>query len=166
MHFNGRNVNLCHGLFTLPLLSVQSPLRANQRRGSPAAAHLAALLFILRFSTSGPTERRKKKTPSDSFFLFFCLSLEDAGCSLHPPRDEEALVCCLFIPSRLLDQSRHSCDKQTDKRMEVASVRLLIYKQTRRLFFKRKLYGTFSSCWFFLFVCLVYSVSPTPLRLD
>lgn len=130
-------------------MTILSPFRANQRWMPLTSAHLITLFFILRFSTPRLMERQKKKMDAVSLPLFLSsfslFQLENTGCSPHPSPTAKKVsyFCCLFIHSCLLDQSFYSCDKQTDKWMDVTSFRLLIYKQTRRLFFKRKLYGTF-----------------------
>lgn len=123
--------------------------KSQLKGASVTSVHLIALFFILPFSTSELTERREDKRrliPSLTFSSSF-FQLEHTGCSLHPRRQTKKSLfpfpVVYFSPLDLLDQSFHSCDKQTDEWMDVTSFRLLIYKQTRRLFFKRKLYGTF-----------------------
>lgn len=79
-------------------------------------------------------------------FLFFAFNWKTQGAPSILLTNGKKFVpyfYCLFVPSCLLDQSFHSCDKQTDEWMDVSSFQLLIYKQTKRLFFKRKLYRTF-----------------------
>lgn len=90
-----------------------------------------------------------------SFSLFFQLETQGAPSI---PRYKNFVSFVVFVPSCLLDQSFHSCFKQTDKR-KVASFRLLIYKQTRRLFFNRKLYMEHFNYAVFFWFCFI--VSPT-----
>lgn len=128
-------------------MTTQSPLRAYLKLDGYDCAHLLALFSscCLYFGT-GKRQKKKMDAVSLAFSFFFSLSTGKHWVLCPSPANKSLFFfpfCCSFLPSCLLDQSFHSCDKQTDEWMDVTSFQLLIYKQTRRLFFKRKLYGTF-----------------------
>lgn len=112
----------------------------------------------------------RKATEKDGCCLIPSLSslslfqLENRGRSLQPPRQTTTKTCvsCLLFIYPLVCWLNHFTPaiNKKDKWMDVNSLRLLIYKQTRRLFFKRKLYGTFQFCWFSF--CFLNSPTLTP----
>lgn len=157
----GRNVHLCHGFLVDFYQFVRPVTFKSQLKVDVPDVH--RLVFHPTVSsTSGLTGRQKKKIDAVSFLLFLFLSFnwKTQGAPSIPRHKLSCFYCLFILSSRLLDQSFRSCHKQTDEWMDVTSVRLLIYKQTRRLFFKRKLYETFEFCWFD-FVWF-YLVSPAP----
>lgn len=140
-------------------MTVQSPLRASWRWTSQTSPHRLLIHPTVASTSEWWKGKRRMMSCCFSFSFFFLFQLETQGApSISRYRNFVSFV--VFVLSCLLDQSFHSCFKQTDKKKVAASFQLLIYKQTRRLFFNRKLYMEHFNYALFLFFGFVLSFLP------
>lgn len=166
MHFRGRNIHLCHEFLAVIYQCCPSPHDRPITSKSQLKVDFPNFTSSPSYSSYGCLYFRNDGKVKDGWCLvaflslFFLFQLETQGApSISRYRNFVSFV--VFVLSCLLDQSFHFCFKQTDKRKVAASFQLLIYKQTRRLFFNRKLYMEHFNYALFLFFWFCFIVSPT-----
>ncbi len=104
VNFKRRSVHLCHGFlvdfyqFAPPFMAAQSPLRANLKVDVPDFRPPHRLVFHPTvFSTSGLTERQKKKINAVSFLLFLSFNWKTQGAPSIPRYKRQKCLFLIFI---------------------------------------------------------------------